>query len=60
MNLLFDTGALLSWLANVPELSALLAGSLPRIHDDPFDRMPMALVTAGSRLAAYGVSVIHA
>ncbi|MDP2996285.1 MAG: type II toxin-antitoxin system VapC family toxin [Bryobacterales bacterium] len=49
-------------------IHALLARSLPRIHDDPFDRMlvaqakaaGLALMTADSRLAAYGVSVIHA
>ena len=47
---------------------ALLAGSLPRIHDDPFDRMLVAqakaegltLVTADARLTAYGVSVFRA
>jgi PIN domain nuclease of toxin-antitoxin system len=47
---------------------ALLAGSLPRIHDDPFDRMLVAqakaegltLVTADTRLADYAVSVIRA
>ena len=41
---------------------ALLAGSLPRIHDDPFDRMlvaqalcePMRLLTTDKVLAGYG------
>jgi PIN domain nuclease of toxin-antitoxin system len=41
---------------------------LPRIHDDPFDRMlvaqakaeGLAPVTADGRLTAYGASVIRA
>jgi PIN domain nuclease of toxin-antitoxin system len=44
------------------------AGSLPRHHDDPFDRMLVAqaneegltLVTADSRIARYDVSILPA
>jgi PIN domain nuclease of toxin-antitoxin system len=47
---------------------ALLAGSLPRHHDDPFDRMlvaqarieRMALVTRDARIGLYGVPTIPA
>jgi PIN domain nuclease of toxin-antitoxin system len=47
---------------------ALAAGSLPRHHDDPFDRMLVAqarlegltLVTRDSRIALYGVPVVAA
>ncbi len=46
---------------------ALAAGALPKIHEDPFDRLLVAqarlegltLVTADERLAAYGVPVIR-
>jgi len=45
---------------------ALAAGALPRLHEDPFDRMLVAqakienltLVTADQRLAAYEASVL--
>ena len=45
---------------------ALIAGSLERHHDDPFDRMLVAqcivdgfrLVTADHRLAAYGMDLV--
>jgi len=47
---------------------ALLAGSLPRHHDDPFDRMlvaqarmeRMTLVTRDARIGLYGVPVLAA
>jgi PIN domain nuclease of toxin-antitoxin system len=47
---------------------ALLAGSLPRHHDDPFDRMlvaqarieGMTLVTRDSNIGLYGVPIIPA
>lgn len=47
---------------------ALLAGSLPRYHNDPFDRMLVAqaqsegltLVTADKELARYGVPILAA
>jgi PIN domain nuclease of toxin-antitoxin system len=47
---------------------ALLAGALPRHHDDPFDRMLVAqaqrraltIVTRDSCIARYGVSVLPA
>lgn len=47
---------------------ALRAGSLPRHHDDPFDRMLVAqaqierlvLTTADARLSAYDVAVLPA
>lgn len=47
---------------------ALVAGALPRHHDDPFDRMLVAqalsegltVVTADTRLEAYGVAVLAA
>ena len=47
---------------------ALTAGSLPRHHNDPFDRMlvaqaqarAMTLVTRDSMLAAYGVRILAA
>ncbi|HEY6470228.1 MAG TPA: type II toxin-antitoxin system VapC family toxin [Candidatus Dormibacteraeota bacterium] len=47
---------------------ALLAGSLPRHHNDPFDRMlvaqaqhrEMTLVTRDAVLAAYGVQILAA
>jgi PIN domain nuclease of toxin-antitoxin system len=47
---------------------ALLAGSLPRHHDDPFDRMLVAqariegltLVTRDPRIGSYGVPTIPA
>jgi PIN domain nuclease of toxin-antitoxin system len=47
---------------------ALVAGALPRHHDDPFDRMLVAqalaegltVVTADARFATYGVAVIAA
>jgi PIN domain nuclease of toxin-antitoxin system len=47
---------------------ALLAGSLPRHHNDPFDRMLVAqaqhreltLVTRDAMLAAYGVHILAA
>jgi PIN domain nuclease of toxin-antitoxin system len=47
---------------------AWTAGSLPRHHDDPFDRMLVAqaneegltLVTADSRIARYDVSILPA
>jgi PIN domain nuclease of toxin-antitoxin system len=47
---------------------ALLAGSLPRHHDDPFDRMLVAqariegltLVTRDPRIGLYGVPIIPA
>lgn len=47
---------------------AVLAGALPRHHDDPFDRMLVAqarcesltLVTADPRLARYRVAVVPA
>lgn len=46
----------------------LTAGSLPRYHDDPFDRMLVAqarnggftLVTRDARLASYGVELLGA
>ncbi len=45
---------------------AWVAGSLPRLHDDPFDRMLVAqalveelvVATADPRFAAYGVTVL--
>ena len=47
---------------------ALTAGSLPRLHDDPFDRMLIAqargegltIVTADERIARYDVASLHA
>ena len=47
---------------------ALGAGSLPRVHDDPFDRMlvyqcvaeHLQLVTVDRQLTAYGVDVLPA
>ncbi|MBO0688524.1 MAG: type II toxin-antitoxin system VapC family toxin, partial [Candidatus Dormibacteraeota bacterium] len=47
---------------------ALLAGELPRHHDDPFDRMLVAqaqleeltIVSRDERLRSYGVSIIQA
>jgi len=47
---------------------AMTAGSLPRHHDDPFDRMlvaqahleRMTLVTRDSRIGLYGVPIIPA
>lgn len=47
---------------------ALVAGSLPRHHDDPFDRMLVAqaqarglkLVTRDTRLALYGIELLPA
>jgi PIN domain nuclease of toxin-antitoxin system len=47
---------------------ALLAGSLPRHHDDPFDRMLVAqaqveglvLVTRDARIEPYGVPTLRA
>lgn len=47
---------------------ALVAGSLPRHHDDPFDRMLVAqaqleelsVVTRDFRFAAYGVHLVEA
>lgn len=47
---------------------ALLAGALPRHHDDPFDRMLLAqashesltIVTRDKRFAAYDVKIIDA
>jgi PIN domain nuclease of toxin-antitoxin system len=46
----------------------LAAGSLPRHHDDPFDRMLIAqaitggwtVVTKDSRFAAYGIDILPA
>lgn len=46
----------------------LVAGALPRHHDDPFDRMLIAqarrsglgVVTRDQAFAAYGVTVVHA
>ena len=54
-------------LAITPE-HAMVAGSLPRHHDDPFDRMLIAqaqtesltLVTRDERFAEYGVAVLSA
>jgi PIN domain nuclease of toxin-antitoxin system len=45
---------------------ALQVGTLPRHHDDPFDRMLIAqsvlegltLVTADSKIPAYGISIL--
>ncbi len=45
---------------------ALQAGALPRLHDDPFDRMLIAqtmledltLATRDSKIPAYGVSIL--
>ena len=45
---------------------AYAAGDLPRHHDDPFDRMPVAqaasegpvLVTADRRIRLYGVGTL--
>jgi PIN domain nuclease of toxin-antitoxin system len=47
---------------------ALVAGSLPRLHDDPFDRMlvaqarieGMTLVTRDARIGLYGVATVAA
>jgi len=47
---------------------AVVAGSLPRHHDDPFDRMLVAqaltesltIVTRDPRIAEYGVAVLSA
>lgn len=45
---------------------AQAAGALPRHHDDPFDRMLVAMaegltfVTRDPRIDPYGVSVLHA
>jgi PIN domain nuclease of toxin-antitoxin system len=47
---------------------ALVAGSLPRHHDDPFDRMliaqarleGMTLVTRDARIGRYGVATVPA
>lgn len=47
---------------------AIIAGSLPRHHDDPFDRMLVAqaqsehlvLVTRDRRISAYQVEIIEA
>jgi PIN domain nuclease of toxin-antitoxin system len=47
---------------------AMKAGSLPRHHDDPFDRMLIAqsmlegctLVTHDRRMNAYGISILQA
>jgi PIN domain nuclease of toxin-antitoxin system len=47
---------------------AIKAGSLPRYHDDPFDRMLIAqsilegctLVTRDHRINAYGITILQA
>ena len=47
---------------------ALHAGRLPRLHADPFDRMLIAqaqtsaltLITADSKISAYGISILAA
>lgn len=57
-----------SGFAELPVRSqhALIAGALPRHHNDPFDRMIVAqaqsealtVVTSDNRIAAYGVPVL--
>jgi PIN domain nuclease of toxin-antitoxin system len=54
-----------SWLA-ITSGHAATAGRLPRLHGDPFDRIPLAqglsetapLVSIDSRLPAYGAPII--
>jgi PIN domain nuclease of toxin-antitoxin system len=54
-----------TWLAVTPR-HATVAGRLPRLHGDPFDRIlaaqaleeNAALVTADSRMPSYGVTVL--
>lgn len=83
MRLLLDTHVLLWWLADDPSLAreaegaianpasvvfVSSAGTLPRHHDDPFDRMLVAqalaegltIVTRDPRLSPYGVSTLSA
>ena len=73
--LLFDTAELLAALqsggfreVSVTAQHALLAGELPRHHDDPFDRMLVAhamsvgliIVSRDHALKPYGVSLLEA
>jgi PIN domain nuclease of toxin-antitoxin system len=56
------------WPLDITLSDALIAGSLPRHHNDPFDRMlvaqarsrGMTIVTRDATLAAYGVPILAA